>query len=132
MRADTLKTVLELKSIADQIVQIQNRQYNSPEDFMDMLFQIEPLVKRARQIMLVLQQNSVNPSNSQDSQFQAMLSITNDVITLREQEIAVAHKMQGMSPEERKQAVLSELGPLFKRETEAASRLAEMQKKKQD
>jgi hypothetical protein len=113
-----LKAVGEFQFIGQQINQIENRKYDSPQDYIDALLQIEPLMGRWRQVILEAQQASSSLSTSltpQDLQLQVALSLVSEKLALKEQEIALAHEMQNLPREERQQFFDSKLMPLFRR-----------------
>ena len=130
-----LKALLEFQSIGQQIGQIEKREYHSPQDHIDALVQIEPLVRRWRQSMVEVQQSSSDlrlsppPTEAQEGQFQQMLSLMNDGVSLKEQEVALAHEMQSLPQEEQQQFLDSRLVPLFRHELDLQNRALELQKK---
>lgn len=69
------------------------------------------------------------PTEAQERQFQQMLSLLNEGIVLKEQEVALAHEMQNLSPDERQQFLDSKLMPLFRHEVDLQNRARELQKK---
>jgi hypothetical protein len=130
-----VKAMLEMKSIGQQIGQIENRQYHSPQDHIDALLQIEPLVRKWSQTMVEAQQASSSlrlsplPTEAQELQFQQMFSLLSEGIALKEQEVALAHEMQNLPPEERQQFLDSKLMPLFRHELDLQNRARNLQKK---
>src|SRR6266478_165790 len=130
-----LKAMLEMKSIGQQIGQIENRQYHSPQDHIDVLLQIEPLVRKWRQFLVEAQQASASlklspsPTDAQELQFQQMFSLLSEGIALKEQEVALAHEMQNLPLEERQKFLDSKLMPLFRHELDLQNRALDLQKK---
>jgi len=130
-----LKAMLEMDSIGQQIGQIENRQYHSPQDHIDALLQVEPLVRKWRQSLVEAQQASSSlklsppPTEAQELQFQQMFSLLSEGIALKEQEVALAHEMQNLPVEERQQFLDSKLMPLFQRELELRNRARALQQK---
>lgn len=127
-KGPALKAALELQSIGQQIGQIENRRYNSPQDYIDALLQVEPLVSRMRQTILVAQRDSSNPTSAQELQFQRAFSLISEGVAVKEQEVALAHEMQNVPPEKREQFFDSKLVPLFRQELEVQNRVRELQK----
>jgi hypothetical protein len=130
-----LKAMLEMNSIGQQIGQIENRQYHSPQDHIDALLQVEPLVRKWRQSMVEAQQASSSmklsppPTEAQELQFQQMFSLLSEGIALKEQEVALGHEMQNLPLEERQQFLDSKLMPLFRHELDIQNRARDLQKK---
>jgi hypothetical protein len=130
-----LEAMLQMNSIGQQIGQIENRQYHNPQDHIDALLQIEPLVRKWRQSLVEAQQASASlklsppPTEAQELQFQEMFSLLSEGIALKEQEVALAHQMQNLPPEERQQFLDSKLMPLFRHELDLQNRARELQKK---
>jgi hypothetical protein len=129
------KALLEFQSIGQQIGQIENREYRSPQDHIDALLQIEPLVRRWRQSMVGVQQSSSDlrlsppPTEAEERQFQQMLSLMNEGVSLKEQEVALAHAMQKLPLEEQQRFLDSTLMPLFRQEVDLQNRALQLQKK---
>jgi hypothetical protein len=130
-----LKAMLEMNSIGQQIGQIENRQYHSPQDHIDALLQVEPLVRKWRQSLVEAEQASSSlklsppPTEAQELQFQQMFSLLGEGIALKEQEVALAHEMQNLPPEEQQQFLDSKLMPLFRHELDLQNRARDLQKK---
>ena len=129
------RALLEFHSIGKQIGQIENREYHSPQDHIDALLQIEPLVKRWRQTMVEVQRASSDlrlsppPTEAHEVQFHQMLSLLNEGISLKEQEVALAHAMQNLPPEQQQQFLDSRLMPLFQHERDLRNRALDLQRK---
>ncbi len=123
------------RPIGQQIGQIENRQYHSPQDHIDVLLQIEPLVRKWRQFLVEAQQASASlklspsPTDAQELQFQQMFSLLSEGIALKEQEVALAHEMQNLPLEERQEFLDSKLMPLFRHELDLQNRALDLQKK---
>jgi len=125
-----LKAMLELKSIGQQIGQIENREYRSPQDHIDALLQIEPLVRKWRQLMIEAEQAASSlstPPTPQELQFQRAFSLLGEGIALKEEEVALAHEMQNLPLEKRQQFLDSKLMPLFQHERDLQNRARAMQ-----
>jgi hypothetical protein len=69
------------------------------------------------------------PTEAQELQFQQMFSLLSEGIALKEQEVALAHEMQNLPPDERQQFLDSKLMPLFRHEVDLQNRARELQKK---
>lgn len=70
------------------------------------------------------------PTEAQERQFQQMLSLLDEGISLKEQEVALAHALQNLPPPEQQHEFLdSRLMPLFQHERDLRNRALDLQRK---